>query len=154
MTLRTEIVAALPASLFTLVGTSFNIPANDIYFDRKTRMRRSPKEILLTWGGRKKDSDQTGRLITSALNIQLYVATPDLVVDKDRRLEDIIEAAARAIVENYDNNEPAISALTTCIVDAVQCFEKTSVDVVPGDSDEPYEKYIQNIALEITAWEA
>ncbi len=154
MTLRTDILAGLPGDLFTLLGTSFNVKANDIYFDEKTRWRRSPTEILLTWGGRKKDSDQVGRLITSAINIQLYLATPDSVVDKSRRFEDKIEAAARTIVETYDNNESRIAGLTSCIVDAVQCFEKTSIDVVAGGPAEPYERYVQNIALEITAWES
>ena len=113
MTLRTELVAALPGDLFTVVGSDFIVVANNIYWDRMTRIRKQNTEITLIWGGRTLSSEIAGRLILSQINIELFVGSSDLVVDPDRRIEDKMETAARTIIENYDNNNATIAALTT-----------------------------------------
>jgi len=153
MTLRTELVSALPGDLFTVAGSDFIVVANNVYWDRVTRIRRQNTEIGLTWGGRSLITEISGRLILSQINIELFVATPDYVVDKDRRIEDKIETTARTIIENYDNNNSTIAALTTCIVDSVRCFEKTAIDVFGPTPADPRTKFVQQLGLEILAWE-
>ena len=153
MTVRTAFIANLPASLFALVGTSFKVAEKDIYFDSRTRYSRTGTEILLRWGGRSTEELLAGRVITSAVDIELFVATTDKVIDPDLRIEAKIEAAALAIVENYDNSLETLTTMLGFPIDSVRCFEKSSVDIFPGDPDDSRTKYVQHIALEVSAWE-
>lgn len=155
MTVRTTIVNNLPASLFALVGDAaiFNVIANNIYFDDRTRYKREQVEIVLTWMGRQTVGLLAGRLISSTVDIELFVATPDLIVEKSRRVEAKIELTARAIVENYDNNEGVAAGLCGSTVDYVRCGEASPVGIIGPDEDPRY-KYVQHLALEIGAWES
>jgi hypothetical protein len=155
MTVRTNIVSNLPASLFALVGDAaiFNVIANNIYFDDRTRYKREQVEIVLTWMGRQTVGLIPGRLIANTIDIELFIATPDLVVEKSRRVEAKIELTARAIVENYDNNEAVATGLCGSTVDYVRCSETSPIDIVGPDED-PRFKYAQHLVLEICAWES
>ena len=154
MSVRTLLQTYLPAALNALVGTSFKVDVDDIYFDSRTRYDRSGTEILLTWGGRKVENAQTGRWITSAINIELFVATTDLVIDPDLRIEDKIEAAALTIVEAFDNDLDEFNSALSCTIDRVKCFEKSSIDRAVVGGDMPRVHYKQQIGLEITALES
>lgn len=155
MTVRTTIVSNLPGSLHALIGDGaiFGVIANNIYFDDRTRYKREQVEVILTWMGRQTVALIPGRLIANTVDIELFVATPDLVVDKSRRIEDKIERTARTIVENYDNNESVASGLCGSTVDYVRCVETSPIDIIGPDEDPRY-KYTQHLTLEICAWES
>ena len=154
MTTRTTLQSYLPTALFTLLETPFVIAdAADVYFDTATRWERSGTEVLLTWGGRRPASVPGGRFVISAVNIQLFKATHDAIQLSSKRLEDLIEAAARLIMETYDEQEPLFAGVLSTVVDSVRVFEKTSVDAIPGGEKDPRNRFIQEIGLEITALE-
>ena len=154
MTVRTTLQTYLPAALFTLLETPFAISDSaNVYFDTETRMERDGTEVLLTWGGRRPASVPGGRFIVSAVNIQLFKATHDAVQLSSKRLEDLMEAAARVLVEAYDEQEPLYAGVLSTVVDSVRCFEKTSINVTKGDEKDPRTRYTQEIGLEITALE-
>ena len=156
MTVRTSIVDNLPTSLFALIGggASFGVVANNVYFDTRTRYKREQIEVVCTWAGRRTSNVIPGRLISSIVNIELFLATPDLVVDKTLRLEDKLERTTRTIVENYDNEEALAATLCGARVDYVRCAEAGAFDIEVPDDTDPRFRYIQNITLEIAAWES
>ena len=137
MSIETDLEAFLPGALNTLLGSTFKVEANDIYFDAMTRRQRSFTEILCTYAGEVTISQETGDYILTTIDLELMKATYDAVqgIEDQQRIERLISDAAKAIVKKYHGvpEEFMVPGSLNVLVDSVRCQRDGEVIWRAGD---------------------
>lgn len=156
MSVETELRSFLPTDLFTLVGSTFSVVANNVYFDERSRYKREGTEILLTWGSRPFVARTVGNLVLSSVDIELFVAVKDLISNTARQVDRKLNDTVKLIVDTYDSNIDRFmaSGALTFLIDSVRCQESGPFEIVPADTIDPRIRYVQHVRLDILAYES
>lgn len=161
MTVRSELETGLVgASGIGILGilqagtSAFNqLATGNVYWDSRTRVQRAEKEVLLSWGGRLLVGAATGRLFSSKVAIELFLATNDSVHAAATRYDEALEQAAQELVEALDHKETLFESALTARINAIRCYESSAVDILFPDPQDARLRYTQTLMLEVTAWE-